>query len=286
MVGLRVEAVERRILRALLRRLPPRPRRIHAPKQPRARIRHQRVLGDDLLLRGGLHHLARAHDLGAALVAVALGHGAQLLLDHVHQLLFAGEDGLQLRDALLEVGVFLAQRQNFEVGQPLQPHVQNRLRLRVRQREPLHQRGLGGLGILALSDEGDHLVEVVHRHHQAFEDVGAGERAVQLVAGARGHDVFAVADVVADGAPERELARLAVGDGHEVHAEGDLQIAVFEQVGQHLFRVGVLFQLDHRAHAGAVALVADVVDAAQQLRALFFSSESLRIFSSIAALFT
>ena len=101
--------------------------------------------------------------------------------------------------------------------------------------------------------------------------MGAGERAVQLVAGARGHDVFAVADVVADGAPERELARLAVGDGHEVHAEGDLQIAVLEQVGQHLFRVGVLFQLDHGAHAGAVALVADVVDAAQ--RGLFLLAE-------------
>ena len=72
-----------------------------------------------------------------------------------------------------------------------------------------------------------------------------------------------MADEVADHGFQAHLHWLALGDGHHVHAEGDLQVGILVQVVQHLLGIRVLLQLDDGAHAVAVGLVADVVDAAQ-----------------------
>ena len=105
---------------------------------------------------------------GAALIAELIGHGLKLLLDDVHELLFIVQDCLQLGDGLQQLGVFLAQGQNFQPGQALETHVQNGLRLNFRQAEALHQARLGRLGVLAFADELDHFVQIVHGDHQAL----------------------------------------------------------------------------------------------------------------------
>ena len=85
----------------------------------------------------------------------------------------------------------------------------------------------------------------------------------QVVAGAPGDHVLLVGDEVSQHGLEPHEHGLALGNGHHVHPEGDLQIAVLVQECQHPLGVGVLFQLDHRPHARAVALVPDVIDAAE-----------------------
>ena len=137
-------------------------------------------------------------DGGAAVVAELIGHGPKLLLDNVHELLFVVQNGFQFGDGFQKLGVFLAQGQNFQPGQALETHVQNGLRLDLRQTEALHQARLGRLGVLAFADQLDHFIQIVHGDHQALQNVGTCLGLVQLVLGAGGDDVLPVADVVAD----------------------------------------------------------------------------------------
>ncbi|MEI3428888.1 MAG: hypothetical protein V8Q82_06660 [Christensenellales bacterium] len=67
---------------------------------------------------------------------------------------------------------------------------------------------------------------------------------------------------------QAQLRGLAVGNGHHVYAEGHLQIAVLNRYGSTLSASASFFELDDGAHARAVGLVADVVDAAESR--LFF----------------
>ena len=60
---------------------------------------------------------------------------------------------------------------------------------------------------------------------------------------------------------DAQLARLAVDDRQHDHAEVDLHLRVLVQIVQHDFGLLAALQLDHDAHAVAVALVADVADA-------------------------
>jgi len=56
-------------------------------------------------------------------------------------------------------------------GQALQPHVEDRLRLHLRETELLHQGRLRRRRVRRRPDRLDHLVEVVERDHQPFQDV-------------------------------------------------------------------------------------------------------------------
>jgi hypothetical protein len=148
-----------------------------------------------------------------------------------------------------------------ERGQPLQAHVEDRLRLGVREPEPLDEAGARGVGIGRSPDQGDHLVEVVERDEQPLEDVGAGLRAAQLVLGPAGDDLALVADVVADQLLEAERPRHAVDEGDHVDPERGLHLCVLvELVEDDLRRIAAPLELDHQPHPRAIGLVAKVRD--------------------------
>ncbi|MPN44290.1 hypothetical protein SDC9_191852 [bioreactor metagenome] len=94
--------------------------------------------------------------------------------------------------------------------------------------------------------------------------MGAGLGLFQLVLRPPGDYVLLVADEVADQFLKAHLHRLAAGDRHDVDAECGLKVGILVQKRQRLFRVRVALEFDHRPHAGAVGLVPDVVDAAEQ----------------------
>ena len=74
-------------------------------------------------------------DLGAAIVAVLLSNRLQLVDDDLHQQPLAGENRAQPLDGLQQLGELVEDLLPLEAGQPLQLHVENRLRLDLRQAE-------------------------------------------------------------------------------------------------------------------------------------------------------
>ena len=107
---------------------------------------------------------------------------------------------LQLLVLVLELGAF-------HRGQAPQPHVEHRLGLDLAQLEPVHQALLGVGRSGRTADQRDDLVEVVQRHQQALQDVGALAGLAQAVLGAAGDDLALVGEVVLAAPPCSPIVR-------------------------------------------------------------------------------
>ncbi len=92
---------------------------------------------------------------------------------------------------------------------------------------------------------------------------GTGE----VVAGAAKHDLLAEGEEQVEALPEAEKSRLAAVKGEHVDAERGLQRGETVEVVEHDFWGGVALELDDDAHAGAIALVANVADAVERFGA-------------------
>ena len=218
------------------------------------------VLDPDVALEVG--------DLGAALVAVGIDDLRQLVLDQGHHPGLVGEDRPQLADPLHQVGVLAADLVGLQRREPLQSHVEDRLRLLARELELLDQPVASAVRVLGGADQLDHRVEVVERDQQPLENVGAGLGAAQLVLGAPGDDLALVLDVVLDQLAQAEGARDPVDERHHVDAERRLHRGLLVEVVENdLGRRAAALQLDHQPHAAAVRLVAQVGDPVELLLA-------------------
>ena len=111
----------------------------------------------------------------------------------------------------------------------------------------------------ARADDLDHLVDVVDGDLEALEDVLALERLVELELRAPHDDLVAVRDVVLEHFLERhdlrhQPPRRRVGHEREHDdAERRLHLRVLVELVEHDARNRVALQLDHDAHAVAVA---------------------------------
>ena len=74
-------------------------------------------------------------DLRAPLVAEPVADRVQLVDDHLHQQLVARQDRAQPLDGLHQLGQLVEDLLALEAGQALQLHVEDRLRLHLRQLE-------------------------------------------------------------------------------------------------------------------------------------------------------
>ncbi|MCB0050468.1 MAG: hypothetical protein KDE24_13115, partial [Caldilinea sp.] len=144
-----------------------------------------------------------------------------------------------------------------------QLHVEDRLRLYLRQPEAFHERGAGGLGALALADGANDLVQVFQRDAQPFQDVGALACLGELVFRAARQHLEAMVDIDHKRAAQAERHRLAVDQRQRVDAKGGLQLCVLEEAIARLFWCGVALQFNDDAHARAVGFVAQVADHVQ-----------------------
>src|ERR1051325_10967543 len=202
-------------------------------------------------------------DLGAPLVPKALRQLGQLFLEDLHPARLGGEDLLALLDELADVLQLLFELRDLERREPREPHVQDFSRLLLRKLEPLAQRRIRRRRVLGLLDD---LVDVVDGDLQAFEDVLAILRALELEFGAAGDDGVTVLDEVLQQLEQRQLARRAVHQREHDRAERLLHLRVLVELVQHDHGDGVALQLDDEANSFYIRFVADVADAYELLR--------------------
>ena len=224
-----------------------------------ARHRHRDVLH--------LHQVFEADlagvfdDLRAALVAEVLLDFLQLLDDHAAQNFFRAQDLQIFRDLLLDLGQLVDDLLLLHAGEALELQFDNRLRLFLGELEAGDQAVAGFPRSLGGADQRDHRVQIVERLLESQQQMLAVASLAQKVIRAPAHHVQAVIDEALDGVEQAQLARLPVDDGQQDHAEVDLHLRVLVQIVQHHFGLLAALQLEHDAHAVAVALVADFRDA-------------------------
>ena len=188
------------------------------------------------------------------------------LVDHqLHQQLLAREDRAQPLDRLHAARQLVEDLLALEAGQPLQLHVEDRLRLDLRQPE-LQLQALARLGrTLRPANQRDDLVEVIERDLEALEDVGPRLGLAQLELGAPADHLAAELDEVLEHLEQRQHPRPAADDRQHDDAEGRLQLRVLVEVVQDDVGHLAALQLDDDAHAVAIRFVAQVGDAFDDL---------------------
>ncbi len=200
-------------------------------------------------------------ELGAAVVAVLVAHVLQLADDQLHQQPLAAENRAQPLDRLQQLRHLVENLLPLEAGQPLQLHVENRLRLELAERELRHQAVARFRNGLRSADQLDDRVEVVERDLQPFEDVIARLGLAQLELRAADDDLAAEVDEALDELGEVQHLRAAADDGQHDDAEALLQLRVLVEVVQDHFRHFAALQLDDDAHAFAIGFVAKIRNA-------------------------
>src|SRR5262249_23641383 len=149
--------------------------------------------------------------------------------------------------------------------QPLQLHVEDGLRLDLRQAEVRHQAVARLWRRFRSADQRDHRVEVVERDLQALEDVIPGFRLPQLELGATPYHFAPELDEAPDELEQVQDFRPSADDGEHDDAEGRLQRRVLVEVVENHLRHLAALQLDHDAHALAIGLVPQIRDAFDDL---------------------
>src|SRR5207249_6744782 len=222
------------------------------------------LVGDELLvgeLPGQL-----VHDLGASVVAVRLHERVQIRLDEREDLARGPQDRLELGDELDRRLVLLVELLPLQRREAAQLHLEDGLRLRLREPPLLVHLADEQLLLAAVrADELDDRVEVGVRDLQALEDVRAVLRIAEIELGAPSDDLGAIVDVVLEDVLERQDLRLLPDEREHVEVESGLHRRVLEEVVEHAVERVVALHLDDDAHALAVALVADVADALEAL---------------------
>src|SRR2546428_4635243 len=208
---------------------------------------------------------------GPAGIAVLLLEVAEVVLDQQHDLRLVLQEVLEVGDALDDLLVLLHDLVALEAGEAAQPHIDDGLRLALRQLEALLQALLRGLLVLRLADRFDDGVQVVEGDLEAFQEVRTIPCALEFVPRPTGEDIAAMIDVMLQQRLEVENHRPPFDQRQRDHAESRLQGGVLVQIVEDGQRSGILLQLDDDAHTLTVALVVQVRDAfelslAHQLR--------------------
>src|SRR5947209_9434243 len=219
-------------------------------------------------------------DHGAPRVAVHLLNFFEFLHDHAAKLFLGGENGFILGNVLAREIQFLGDFIDGELGQAVQLQFENRVRLRGSERLLGIVLGRPASGVdvdflatevgdqvvaslatvCARANDDDDVVEMIERGQVAFENVLALFGLGQQVGGAATDYVHAVINKMFDGLDQTQLLGLSVDHGEQDHAEALLHLRVLEKLVEHELRLAATLQLDHDAHAVAVALVANVRD--------------------------
>ena len=197
----------------------------------------------------------------AAAIAVGFLDRQQPFGDLLAHQLRRAQQRLQPLDFGQQFFVFILDLFALQRGQPAQRHVQDCLGLDFRQLEALHQSRPGGFHVRRFADHVDHFIQVLQRHAQPFQDVGAGTGARQIELAPAADDFQPVFNVDSQRLLQAQQARLTFDQRQHDNAEGGLHRGVFVQVTQNLLWLGVLAQLDHDPHSLAVRFVAQVNDA-------------------------
>src|ERR1043165_7781248 len=200
-----------------------------------------------------------------ARIAVLLLNLPQLVDDDLHHEAIAREDREQPFDQLQQLGELVENLLPLEAGQPLQLHVEDRLRLNRRQAELRDQAIARFAWILRGADQRDDGIEVIERDLQPFEDVAARLGLAQLELGPASDNLPAELDEVVDQLDQRQHLRPPADDGERDDAEAALQRGVLVQVVEDDVADLAAFQVDDDAQPVAIRFVANVGNALDRL---------------------
>src|SRR4030043_55732 len=94
---------------------------------PRMGDRHDHILFSDEIFDPDLW--SDLHNLGVSLISIGISERKEFLFDQIEYQSFACKEGFQPVDQLYRIFIFLHDLALFEVGQSLEPHVQDGLGL-------------------------------------------------------------------------------------------------------------------------------------------------------------
>ena len=213
-------------------------------------------------------------DFGSAGIPVLLLHLAQFLDDDFAQLHVACQDFFQIRNFLPQLFQLVFDLLPLERRQPLELHLENRLRLDLGELVLRDQALAGFDGCLGRSNQRDDGIDVIERFLEAFQDVRARFRLTQFVLRTTAHHVNAVFDERPQQFEERQDPGLPIDDREIDDAKRRLHWRQLVQIVQDDQTLLAALQLDDDAHALTIALIANVADAFEaflidQLRDLF-----------------
>ena len=114
--------------------------------------------------------------------------------------------------------------------------------------------GRGGL------DQRDHLVDVGQRNGESFQQMASFAGFAQLVNRAPCHYLAAMRQETLQHLAQIQQTRLAVDQGHHVHAERVLQLGRFVQIIEYNLRDFAALELNHDTHPGLIRLVPNIAD--------------------------
>ena len=210
-----------------------------------------------------IRHLTRSIlcNACAALVAELLLQLGVLRGDDLGDALRIGKDVFELLDQPEDFQILVFDLLALECGKPGEAHVQDCLRLQFAQLELRHQLFARNIHISGGTNRLDHGIKVVQRNLQAFQDVRALARLLEIKLGAASDDDAAVFDVMLEDGLQRERLRLTINEREHVHAECGAERRELQQLVEHLVRIPVALHLNVDAHPVAVRLVTQVCDA-------------------------
>ena len=219
-------------------------------------LQHARARAQDVEII--LDRLAELLHFVADFVAAERGQALQAQIEDGLGLLFGQPDGAVLGDGMARIGDQRHQRPDI-----------------LRRPGARHQLLARRVGVRRGADQRDHFVDIGHGDGQTDQDMGAVARLGEFEARAPGDDFLAEQDEGGDQLLQVHQQRPAVVQRQHVDAEARLQFGEAIELVQHHLGRGVALQLDHHAHAVAVAFVADVGDAFDALVAHQFGDALL-----------
>src|SRR5205823_2683887 len=168
-------------------------------------------------------------------------------------------------DRLEQLGELVENLLPLEAGQALQLHVEDRLRLDLRQREARKQAVAGLADRLRSANQLDDRVEMIERDFQTLEEVVSRLRFLQLEFSAPANDFAPKVDEALDELQKVQHLRPAGDDGQHDDAEAGLKRRVLVEIVEDDLRHFAALQLDDDPHAIAIRFVAQIRNAFDRL---------------------
>ena len=216
------------------------------------------VLFHDHVLHPNLAGLG--DDLGATGIGVLFLDFEKLLSEDLLDPRFAGQNGFQLRNQLLDLFVLVYDFLALHPSQAMELEIENRLGLDLRELVTGDQL-LPRLGGRARgTDEVDDLIQMIERLDEALQDVCSRFCSGELEGGSSANDLATKIKKLLDDFEKPEDLGPILGDGEEDDSEARLQGRVLVEIVQNHLRHFASFELHHDTHAAAVRFVTQVRD--------------------------
>ena len=142
--------------------------------------------------------------------------------------------------------------------EPLEPHLQNCIRLDFAQRKFPHQADAGYIGRLRPADQGNHCIQVIERDLEALENMSPLFRLAQLEGGSTDDDLAPVLDEMMQDLLEVQHFRPVVHQRKHDDPEGRLELCELIQIIQGDERDFSALELDDDADAFPIGFVAQI----------------------------